>query len=460
MKSSLTYFNSHFQDKNHNWRGKEMNSKQCFVLLICVIGCLNIYSDDTKKQFSMYVSSSDAISQVQQGKITWVSPAWWGFNPDDATSAIQSAIDSGAKEVIVPNMGVPWVVRPIQLRSNQKIVFLPGVIILAKKGEFKGGGDSLFSADNVENLVIWGYGATLRMHKKDYQNKKEYEPAEWRMTLSLTGCKNVVVEGIRCESSGGDGIYIGATQERNYCEDIIIRDVVCDDNHRQGISVISAKNLTIENCSLLNTSGTAPQAGIDFEPNSEDEQLTNIIMKNCYIGGNKGAGVLVYLKNFKQTSTPVSIKIEQCIMKDDYDHGIAVGAVSTDGPQGKLHFKDCYIEGSQRGGIVVFDKSSKGLDVIFDSCVCVNTPNKQKGFPIKINQWRKTITSDIGNVLFYDCVIFDNYNRKPLEFDTVDKNCDIQKVQGTILVKGGSLLSIENKTSKKVEGLVIQKIEE
>ncbi|MGC8845058.1 MAG: right-handed parallel beta-helix repeat-containing protein [Candidatus Hydrogenedens sp.] len=400
-------------------------AKQCTVVLSGFVCLLNIYAYASEIQFPLHQANQDAISQVQQGTLTWASPAWWGFNADDATVCLQSAIDSGAKEIIVPNMGVPWIVKPIKLHSNQKITFLPGVVILDKKGEFKGRGDSLFSADDVENLVISGYGAILRMHKKDYQNKKEYEPAEWRMVLSMTGCKNVIVEGIRCESSGGDGIYIGVTHKQNYCENAVIKDVICDDNHRQGISVISAKNLTIENCSLLNTSGTAPQAGIDFEPNGADEQLTDITMKNCYISGNKGAGVLVYLKNFKKTTAPVSINIENCIMKGDYDHGIAIGAVSEDGPQGKLIFKNCFIEGAKRGGIVVFDKSSEGLDVIFDSCVCLNTPDKQKGYPIKINQWRKSITSDIGNVLFRNCVILDEYMRKPIEFDTVDKNCDI-----------------------------------
>ena len=429
------------------------------LFLISFFCIFNVYAYDIEDPISLYQTNQNAVLQVQQRKFIWASPVWWGFNAEDATDYLQSAIDSGAKEIVIPNMGVPWIVKPIKLHSNQKITLLPGVIILAKKGEFKGRGDSLFSADNVENLVISGYGAALRMHKKDYQNKKEYEPAEWRMALSLTGCKNVIIEGIRCESSGGDGIYIGATHKQNYCENIVIKDVICDDNHRQGISVISAKNLTIENCSLLNTSGTAPEAGIDFEPNGDDEQLTNIMMKNCYINANKGAGVLVYLKNLKQTSTPVSINIENCIMKNDNDHGIAVGAVSEDGPKGELIFKNCYIEGSKRGGIVVYDKSSKGLDVIFDSCICFNTPDKQKGYPIKINQWRKSITSDIGNVLFNNCIVFDVYMRKPVEFDTVDKNCDIQKVRGTILIKGNSLLSIENKTSKKVDALIIKKLE-
>ena len=431
------------------------------MYLVIFIFIINSYAYDKTYPFSLYEKKNqDTIFKVERGEITWASPAWWGFNADDATDYLQSAINSGAKGIILPNMGVPWVIRPIKLRSNQKITILPGVVILAKKGEYKGKGDSLFSATNVENLIISGYGAVLRMHKKDYQDKKQYAPAEWRMTLSLTGCSNVIIEGLRCESSGGDGIYIGATGEQNYCKDVTIKDVVCDDNHRQGISVISAINLTIENCSLLNTSGTAPQAGIDFEPNGEDEQLTNITMRNCYISRNKGAGILVYLKNLKKTSSPVSMKIEQCIMKNDFDHGIAVGAITEDGPQGEIQFKNCYIEGSQRGGIVVFDKSSKGLNVIFDNCICFNTPPKQNGFPIKINQWRKSLTSDIGNVSFYDCVIYDNCKRYPVEIGTVSKDCDVQKISGTILVKSNSLLSVRNRTSKRIEGLSIRKLEE
>ncbi len=427
-----------------------------FIIFFVFLG--SIYCEDG--QYSLYKTNRESIEKVQKGELDWVSPAWWGFDKEDATNSLQSAIDSGAKEIIIPNMGQPWVVRPIRLRSNQKITLLPGVVILAKKGEFKGKGDSLFSAENVENLVISGYGATLEMHKKDYQNKKEYEPAEWRMTLSLVGCSNVIIEGIKCKSSGGDGIYIGATREQNYCKDIVVRDVVCDDNHRQGISVISAENLTIENCSLLNTSGTAPQAGIDFEPNGDDEQLTNIKMKNCYVSGNKGAGILIYLKNLKNISAPVSIDIENCYIKDDFDHGIAIGAVTDDGPKGKINIRRCYIEGSKRGGIVVYDKSSEGLDVIFDSCICYNTPPKQNGFPIKISQWRKNITSNIGNVHFVDCVIYDSFRRNPIEIESVSKDCKVQDVTGNIFVKGSDVFSIKNETSNEIKNLVIEKLDE
>ena len=53
-------------------------------------------------------------------------------------------------------MGQDWIVRPLRLRSNQKIILEDGVVISAKKGEFRGTNDSLFVARDVENLIIQG----------------------------------------------------------------------------------------------------------------------------------------------------------------------------------------------------------------------------------------------------------------------------------------------------------------
>src|SRR3974390_3385580 len=177
--------------------------------------------------------------------------AWWGFNPEDSTDALQTAINSGAKKVVIPYMGAPWITRPLKLTSQQEIFFEPGVIVLAKKGEFQGGGDSLFSAVGVSNLVLRGYGATLRMHKRDYQNPP-YKKAEWRMGIALRGGRHGLVEGLRVESSGGDGYYVGGAGDFGWSEDITLRNCVAYDNHRQGLSVVSVMGLLVENCVFAN----------------------------------------------------------------------------------------------------------------------------------------------------------------------------------------------------------------
>ena len=52
---------------------------------------------------------------------------------------------------MVPNVGRDWIVRPIQLAGRQELVLEPGVVIAAKRGEYRGGGDTVFSAASVES---------------------------------------------------------------------------------------------------------------------------------------------------------------------------------------------------------------------------------------------------------------------------------------------------------------------
>lgn len=330
---------------------------------------------------AMAAPNADKVAQVQAGTEKRAVASWWGFNADDSTEFVQAAIDSGAAQVVVPYVGAPWVVRPIKLRSDLELIFEPGVVVLAKPGEFKGKGDSLFSVSDASNISIRGYGATLRMRKADYQSEA-YEKAEWRMTLDFTGCTNIKVEGVRLESSGGDGIYIGCTAKQPYCRDVTIRDVVCHDHHRQGISVIGAVNLLIENCVMSGTSGTAPEAGIDLEPNGPDERLENCVIRNCIFEDNAGAGMLVYVRPLSCESAPLSILFENCYVRSGKDAGIAVGAVKDDGPKGTIEFRNCTVENTQGSGAYVYDKVAENARVRFVDCKWSNVAIKGDRPPI------------------------------------------------------------------------------
>ncbi|HEO70024.1 MAG TPA: right-handed parallel beta-helix repeat-containing protein, partial [Candidatus Hydrogenedentes bacterium] len=383
----------------------------------------------------------DAVAEVLAGDRTEANAAWWGFNMDDATDALQAAINSGARKLTIPYMGAPWVVRPITLASNQEILFEPGVVVLAQEGEFKGRGDSLFTAKNATDVTLIGYGATLRMHKQDYQGDA-YEKAEWRMTLDFMSCTRVKVYGLRLESSGGDGIYLGnGNPERPYCEDVHIRDVVCDNHHRQGISVISAKNLLIENCVLANTSGTAPQAGIDFEPNRAEEQLTNCVMRNCLIEGNAGAGVLVYLKNLSDASEHVSLHVQDCYIRSGRDVGIGVGAVRDNGPDGVIEFVRCTIENTTNGGIFVYDKAPDRCRVRFVNCNWKDVgmhergdKKRKAGVPLLLTVLRPQITKRTGGIDFIDCHVYDTLDRPVLVAEGRGADVGIGDLHGHVTV--------------------------
>lgn len=393
-----------------------------------------------------------ALEALAAGRTNLADASWWGVADDDATAALQAAIDSGAPQVRVPFIGRPWVVRPITLRGNLELEFAAGVVVEAKPGEFRGGGDSLFRAVDVTNLTIRGYGATLRMRKRDYQNPP-YAPAEWRMGISLSGCRDVRVEGLRIESTGGDGLYVGSSARHRWCENVVLRDCVCHDNHRQGLSVISAVNLRVEGCTFSATSGTPPAAGIDLEPDEADERLVNCVLRDCRVLDNSGNGILVWLKPLTARSEPVSIRFENCHVAltapasaqlpapDPGDHGwsgFTVGEVRDDGPGGTIEFVRCTSERTGRESVRLVNKSARGAHVRFVECFWKSpwqARHRDYGGPrvpvLMLRRGNETCR-DPGGVEFVDCRIDNDTDAPAFRFEDDEPTGAIRDVRGTL----------------------------
>lgn len=405
-----------------------------------------------------------AAREAESGARSVAEAAWWGFDPDDATAALQSAINSRASVVRIANLGRPWIVRPIQLRSHLELQFEPGVVILAKAGEFRGGGDCLFRAQDATHIILRGTDAVLRMRKRDYQ-QPPYPKAEWRMGVAFYGCQKILVEGLRIESSGGDGIYIGSSAKHRWCEEVRIRNCVCHDNFRQGISVISAVNLRVEDCVFSGTQGTPPAAGIDLEPDTPDERLVHCVFRNCRVEDNHGNGMLVYLKPLTRESEPVSIRFENCVARmgragaapSDLAHldqegvsGIAVGWVRDAGPRGLVEFVDCTSENTGRESVRVVDKSSDGLRVRFSGCRWTNSWSARHrrfgGYraPILIESQDPELCRKPGGIDWNDCVVVDSMDGPTVRFSDDTGRLILSDLQGVLRVQnpGGARLGL------------------
>ena len=299
-------------------------------------------------------ASADKVAEVEAGERTEANAKWWGFDEEESTTYLQAAIDSGAEKLVIPKMDSPWIVEPIELtQDNQTLLFEEGAMVKAKEGAFRGGGDCLFEARNRENLNLIGYGAVLEMRKEDYW-EEPYEPAEWRHALSIRGSSNVTVAGLTLRRSGGDGIYLGVTGSNNVNEDVVIREVVCDENHRQGMSVISARNLLVKNSMFNRTEGTAPQSGIDLEPNNPDEQLTDVVIRNCVFEDNERRGMHMWLGNMEADSEPVSVTWENNYVRGG-DIGIHFG--NAEGVQGTIEYRGNIVEDTSYAGIFLREKA-------------------------------------------------------------------------------------------------------
>jgi len=391
----------------------------------------------------------EAVDDVVSGRRAVASAAWWGFDEEDSTDALQSAILSGAKRVVVPNVGKDWIIRPVEIRSGLELIFERGVRVTAKRGEFRGRGDCLLRARDVDGLVIRGYGATLRMQKEDYIVGKvlldfgwdrwfgQYEKAEWRSVLSIEGCRNVRIYGLTFADSGGDGIYIAGSQSHPYSREVSIRDVVCDNNYRQGISVISVDGLLVENSVFKNTWGTPPSSGVDIEPDREAERVRNVVFRNCRFEDNYGDGIEIFLANLSGRSEEVSICFENCYVTSRRGSGIRVSKVRPD-LRGFVEFRDCVIEDVEGYGVKIQDKSDRGVPVSLVRCVvrnaALNRSYRGRWVPIWINLMDERITDRIGGINFEDCVVEDEKDRPVLAIDG-GEGTEVSKVEGRIVVR-------------------------
>lgn len=405
-----------------------------WMVWMSLIGCVSLVWGEEEW------AHPQKVADVLSGKCSEAYVSWWGFDAEDSTRFLQSAIRSGVRKLIVDRQDSPWMTLPLFCVSHQEIVLEEGTVILAKAGEFLGKGDSLFSIQGCEDVTIRGEKAGsaastfLRMRKADY-HAPPYEKAEWRHGVNIKSSRNILIQDVTIEYTGGDGIYLGVAQRGKPCLDVTIRRVDCHANNRQGISVISAENLLIEETVLRNTGGTAPEAGIDFEPNHASEVLKNCVMRNCISRDNAGDGYQFYLPNLTKDSEPISIRLENCVSENNqngfhYISGVRSNA-ETEPVRGTVEIKDFQTSHEQGFGVCI---RSNQVDSTFLRWEGLKIAYSQKT-PISFlaaSSDQKTV----GWVDFQQAEIKENVSRPFLQFtDNSLSGLGLQKVSGTFVLQ-------------------------
>ena len=147
------------------------------------------------------------------------------------------------------------------------------------------GPNPLLSISGCVNLTIMGApGAVVRMHKKDYLNTSLYPlHNEWRYGIYIAGSSNITIVDLEVRSTGGDGIAVAWM-----CQRVTLLRVTLDDNYRNALTLTAVSDFTATSCVFSNTFGTAPNAGVDLEPDQAYARLENVRFENCSFLGNHG----------------------------------------------------------------------------------------------------------------------------------------------------------------------------
>ena len=165
---------------------------------------------------------------------------------------------------------------------------------------------------------------------------------EWGMGINVSSSLNITIDNLTIKDGTGDGIYLYKKPLKSLRDNqnITIKNCTITNFRRQGISIIDANGLVIDNNNISKIYGTAPEAGIDFEPTHDKKQvLANIEIKNNNITPNvsvaaptkdqkdklgRGGAIDIYLREDFLSSNIHDISIDESNVLNRWDGKIRI----------------------------------------------------------------------------------------------------------------------------------------
>ena len=284
-----------------------------------------------------------------------------GFGGDD-THVFQTALDftaANGQTLEIPAGG--YNINPISFPANSKVFVDAGVTVTANSGYADGTTMLNISSSNV---TITGASAAVSVF---HMRKSEYTSGEHRHCLNIANASNVTISGISCNDSGGDGVYLRSATN------VTIQDSIFNNNRRQGSSIIGQVNhILYLRDHFTNTSGTAPQSGIDIEPNQPADFLLDVKIQDCYTDGNSGDGLMVSTWLMNSTSQPISITVSGHHSTGNARYGYIGQNNDPSNAPGSILIKDSFSDQSGSYGAAGYFYEADGAALIFQNLTVTN----------------------------------------------------------------------------------------
>jgi hypothetical protein len=288
-----------------------------------------------------------------------------GFGGDD-TSVFATALSSTASNHQV--LEIPagsYNINPISFPSDSNVHVDAGVTVSANSGF--GPGDRMLNI-NSNNVTITGAGASTSVFQMPKARAaSQGDGSEFRHCLAIQNASNVTITGIACSHSGGDGVYVSAATN------VTISNCVFDSNFRDGGSVIGRLNhINISNNVFSNTNGTAPQAGVDLEPNNPGDYLLDVNFIDNTMINNAGDGLGLSLWTLDNTSQPVSVTVTRNHSDHNGRYGYFANNNDPRNAAGTITLNDCTTDQSGSDGANARFYSANGASLTFNNLTVTN----------------------------------------------------------------------------------------
>jgi hypothetical protein len=216
----------------------------------------------------------------------------FGVKGDGTTNdraALQAAIDGSVGQILLITGKSRIDTTGLTLRSNTHIRFAPGASIKMLS----------HNTGSYQMMRVWDV-SNVNIEAPYLDGSKELNSAgsgEWGMGISINGSTGVTITNPTTINCWGDGIYISNSFSggQPFSSDVKVMKHHASGCRRQGVSIISGRNILFDHPVWENIAGTLPSAGLDIEPNVNSDIVENIriispVTRNCQFG------ILVWLE--------------------------------------------------------------------------------------------------------------------------------------------------------------------
>jgi hypothetical protein len=288
-----------------------------------------------------------------------------GFGGDD-TSVFQTALNSTASHTQI--LEIPagsYNISPINFPSNSHMKVDAGVTVSANSGF--GSSDRMLNINSTNVTISGAGGSTSVFQMPKARAASQGDGSQYRHCLGIQNASNVTVTGIACNQSGGDGIYVSAATN------VTITNCVFDRNYRDAGSIIGRLNhININNNVFSNTNGTAPQAGVDLEPNNPGDFVVDVNFTDNTMVNNSGDGLAISLWTLDSSSQPVSVTVTRNHSDHNGRYGYFANNNDPSNAPGTITLNDCTTDQSGSDGANARFYSANGASLTFNNLTVTN----------------------------------------------------------------------------------------
>ena len=388
-----------------------------------------------------------------------VEVQWTGGDSHQQFNIAKSLAGEGGTIVVPPSpTGEPWVLEKRFFLSTpgQTLQLKEGVVVISKPATpglpieeqpFAAVNTSLIRvlADNV-SIIGEGTGATLAMQKAQFENSDLYVNSEFRHAVDFSGVNDFLIENVTLRDTGGDGVLVSDGPAQLFANGII-RNIVCDNCRRNGVSIVSTKSCLVEDSLFTNTGGTNPQAGLDVEPDDGNEFCEGIVIRRCSFINNVRRDLTLQLFNFHPEpdevatwNKPIDILIDCCFTSGSGQDGFYIslardvenGVEVTPPTDGQILVRNCSFNNAGLNEVTLSGVRADSVPILFEN-LQIETEANDAGFPIAFERFRRR---GHGNVhILGTCHVTDCIDRPVIANAGADSNPNfptIQNISGTI----------------------------